>query len=141
MTLAADPLEHGGIRPGRKPDREPDREPGRTPGRIPDRTPGRAAGAERRAGRRSVSVTLLLIGVFALVSGTWSLLLGRGSLVIPIHAAAGCLFGLLSGVHVRYNRNTLRTYLRDVGWSPAVLRLTFASAISLALLPIVLRFI
>lgn len=86
-------------------------------------------------------MSLLLIGVFALVSGVWSLLLPRGSFAIPVHTAAGSLFGLLSLVHVRYNRNAVRLYLRDLGWSAAVLRLSIAAVILLALLVPVLRLI
>ena len=102
---------------------------------------GRTAGAERRAGRRAISVSLLLIGVFAMVSGIWSLLLPRGSFALPSHVAAGSLFGLLSLLHVRYNRNAIGLYLRDLGWSPTVLRLLIAVAISLVLLVPVLRLI
>ena len=87
------------------------------------------------------SVSLLLIGVFAMVSGIWSLLLPRGSFALPVHVAAGSLFGLLSLVHVRYNRNAVRLYLRDLGWSPAVLRFLIAAAISLVLLVPVLRLV
>jgi len=103
--------------------------------------PGHAVGAERRAGRRAISVSLLLVGVFAMVSGVWSLFLPRGSFALPIHTAAGCLFGLLSLVHVRYNRNAVRLYLRELGWSPAVLRLLIAAAISLVLLAPALRLV
>lgn len=104
-------------------------------------TPGRAVGTERRAGRRAISVSLLLIGVFAMVSGIWSLLLPRGSFALPVHVAAGCLFGLLSLVHVRYNRNAVRLYLRDLGWPPVALKLLIAAAISLVLLVPVLRLV
>ena len=55
---ATEPIPEGGVRPSRD----------------HDRTSGRAAGAERRAGRRAISVSLLLIGVFAVVSGLWGLL-------------------------------------------------------------------
>jgi hypothetical protein len=103
------------------------------------RTSERAAGPERRAGRRAISVSLLLVGLFALVSGAWSLALPRGSFAIPVHVAAGSLFGLLSLVHARYNRNAIRLYLRDLGWSPVVLRLLIAALISLVLLVPVLR--
>ncbi len=105
------------------------------------RASGPAAGADRRAGRRAISVSLLLIGLFAMVSGIWSLLLPRGSFALPAHVAAGSLFGLLSLVHVRYNRNAVRLYLRDLGWSPAVLRFLIATAISLVLLAPVLRLV
>jgi uncharacterized membrane-anchored protein len=108
---------------------------------MTNHTPGRAVGTERRAGRRAISVSLLLVGVFALVSGVWSLFLPRGSFALPIHTAAGCLFGLLSLVHFRYNRNAVRLYLRDLGWSPAVLRFLLAAAISLVLLAPVLRLV
>jgi hypothetical protein len=94
---------------------------------------------ERRAGRRATSVSLLLIGLFAVVSGFWGLVLPRGSFALPVHVAAGSLFGLLSLVHVRYNGNAVRLYLRDLGWSPVVLRLLIAAAISLVLLAPVLR--
>lgn len=104
------------------------------------RPPGCAA-AERRAGRRAISVALLLIGAFALVSGFWSLFLPRGSLFVLAHVVGGSAFFVLSLVHVRYNRNALRLYLRDLGWSPAVLRLVIAAAISLILLAPVLRLI
>lgn len=114
-------------------------ESGVRPARDHGRTSGRAAGAERRAGRRAISVSLLLIGVFAVVSGVWSMALPRGSFALPMHVAAGSLFGLLSLVHVRYNRNAVRLYLRDLGWSPVVLRLLIAAAISLVLLVPVLR--
>ena len=100
---------------------------------------GPAAGADRRAGRRAISVSLLLIGVFAMVSGIWGLLLPRGSFALPVHLAAGFLFGLLSLVHVRYNRNAIRLYLRDLGWSPALLKVLMAAAIALVLLVPVLR--
>lgn len=122
---AADPSGGGFVRPSR------DR----------DQTSGRAVGTERRAGRRAISVSLLLIGVIAMVSGFWGLLLPRGSFALPVHVAAGSLFGLLSLVHVRYNRNAVRLYLRDLGWSPKVLRLSIAAAISLVLLVPVLRLV
>jgi len=86
-------------------------------------------------------MSLLLIGAFAMASGIWSLLLPRGSFALPVHAAAGSLFGLLSLVHVRYNLNAVRLYLRDLGWSPVVLRFLIAAAISLVLLAPVLRLI
>jgi hypothetical protein len=121
---ATEPLGRGGARPS------PDQ----------NRTATRAAGAERRVGRRAISVSLLLIGVFALVSGIWSLMLGRGSFVVPVHVATGSFFGLLSVIHIRYNRNALRLYLRDLGWSPAVLRLAIVAAASLVLLLLVMRF-
>lgn len=111
------------------------------PPRDQDRTAGRAAGTERRASRRAISVSLLLIGVLAFASGTWSLVLPRGSFALPAHVATGSLFGLLSLVHVRYNRNAIRLYLRDLGWSPAVLKLLIAAAISLVLLVPVLRLV
>ena len=111
------------------------------PSRDRDQTSGRAVGTERRAARRAISVSLLLIGVFAMVSGFWGLLLPRGSFALPVHVAAGSLFGLLSLVHVRYNRNAIRLYLRDLGWSPAVLKLLVAAAISLVLLVPVLRLV
>jgi hypothetical protein len=104
-----------------------------------DGAEGRAAGAERRIGRRAISVSLLLICVFALVSGIWALFLPRGSFALPVHVAVGSAFGLLTLVHVRYNRNAIRLYLRDLGWSPAVLRLVLAAAIALALLLPALR--
>ena len=106
-----------------------------------DQASGRAVGTERRAGRRAVSVSLLLIGVFAMVSGIWGLILPRGSFALPVHVAAGSLFGLLSLVHVRYNRNAIRLYLRDLGWSPALLKLLTAAAIALVLLVPVLRLV
>ena len=96
-------------------------------------------GADRRAGRRAISVSLLLLGMFAMVSGFRCLFLPRGSLIVPVHVATGSLFGPLSLVHVRYNRNAVRLYLRDLGWSPVVLRLVIAAAISLVLLVPVLR--
>ncbi len=108
---------------------------------MTNHTSGRAVGAERRAGRRAISVSLLLIGVFAMVSGIWSLLLPRGSFALPVHVAVGCLFGLLSLIHVRYNRNAVRLYLRDLGWSPAVLRFLIAAAIYLVLLAPVMRLV
>jgi len=80
-----------------------------------------------------------MIGVFTLVSGTWGLFLPAGSPAIPVHTAAACLFGLLSLGHVRYNRNAVRLYLRDLGWSPAVLRLVIAAGITLVLMVPVLR--
>jgi hypothetical protein len=86
-------------------------------------------------------VSLLLLGVFAMVSGIWSLLLPRGSFALPAHVAAGFLFGLLSLVHVRYNRNAIRLYLRDLGWSPAVLRLLIVAAVALIALAPVLRLV
>jgi len=76
-----------------------------------------------------------------MVSGFWALVLPRGSFALPVHVAAGSLFGLLSLVHVRYNRNAVRLYLRDLGWSPAVLKLAIAAAISLVLLAPVLRLV
>jgi hypothetical protein len=103
--------------------------------------PTRTAGTERRAARRTISVALLLIGVFTTVSGFWSLFLLRGSPIIPVHAAGGITFALLSVVHVRYNRNALRLYVRDLGWSPTALRLAIAAAISLILLVPVLRLV
>jgi hypothetical protein len=114
---------------------------GGRPFRDHDRTSGRAVGAERRAGRRAISVSLLLIGVFAMASGFWCMFLPRGSLVVPLHVATGSLLGLLSLVHVRYNRNAIRLYLRDLGWSPAVLKLLVAAAISLVLLVPVVRLV
>jgi hypothetical protein len=104
-----------------------------------DRAPGRAVGTERRAGRRAISVSLLLIGVFAMASGFWALSLPRGSWALPAHVAAGSVFGLLSLAHVRYNRNAVRLYLRDLGWSPALLKLLLAAAIALVLFVPVLR--
>jgi hypothetical protein len=86
-------------------------------------------------------VSLLLIGVFAMASGFWCMFLPRGSLVVPLHVATGSLLGLLSLVHVRYNRNAIRLYLRDLGWSPAVLKLLVAAAISLVLLVPVVRLV
>jgi hypothetical protein len=106
-----------------------------------DRTSGRAAATERRGGRRAISVSLLLIGLVAMVSGFWSLLLPRGSFALPAHVATGSLLGLLSLAHVRYNRNAVRRYLRDLGWSPAVLKLAIAAAISLVLLAPILRLV
>lgn len=102
---------------------------------------GRAVGAERRAGRRAVSVSLLTIGAFALVSGVWGLLLPRGSFALPVHTAAGILFGLVSLVHVRLNWNAVRLYLRDLGWPPAVLKLLIAVSIALVLVVPVLRLV
>lgn len=122
---AADPLGGGVVRPSQD----------------GGRAPGRAVGTERRAGRRAISVSLLLIGVFAMVSGFWALFLPRGSLALPAHVAAGSVFGLLSLTHVRYNRNAIRLYLRDLGWSPAVLKLLIALAIALVLLAPVLRLV
>ena len=84
-------------------------------------------------------MSLLLIGVFAMASGFWALLLPRGSWALPAHVAAGSVFGLLSLVHVRYNRNAVRLYLRDLGWSPALLKVLLAAAIALVLLVPVLR--
>lgn len=104
-----------------------------------DRTSEPATATKRRAGRRAISVSLLLIGVFAMVSGVWGLLLPRGSFALPVHVASGSLFGLLSLVHVRYNRNAIRLYLRDLGWSPALLKVLMAAAIALVLLVPVLR--
>jgi hypothetical protein len=75
------------------------------------------------------------------VSGAWSLALPRGSFAIPVHVAAGSLFGLLSLIHVRYNRSAIRLYLRDLGWSPALLKLLTAAAIALVLLVPVLRLV
>lgn len=109
------------------------------PSRDRDRTSGHAVGTERRAGRRVISVSLLLIGVFAMVSGIWGLLLPRGSFALPAHVAAGSVFGLLSLAHVRYNLNAIRLYLRDLGWSPALLKLLIAAAIALVLLVPILR--
>jgi hypothetical protein len=94
---------------------------------------------ERRAGRRAISVSLLLIGVFAMASGFWALFLPRGSFALPAHVAAACVVGLLSLTHVRYNRNAIRLYLRDLGWPPAALRLLIALAIALVLLVPALR--
>lgn len=120
---ATDPFEGGGVRPSLE----------------RGRAPGRAVGTERRVGRRAISMSLLLIGVFAMVSGFWALVLPRGSFALPAHVAAGSVFGLLSLTHVRYNRNAIRLYLRDLGWPPAVLRLLIALAIALVLLVPVLR--
>ena len=58
----------------------------------------------------------------------------RGSALATPLLRVSFLFGLLSLVHVRYNRNAIRLYLRDLGWSPAVLKLLIAAAISLVLL-------
>ena len=88
----------------------------------------------RRAARRGISVSLLLIGVVALVSGFWSLFLARGSFAVPLHTAAGIIFGVLALAHVRLNRNAVRLHVRDLGWSPGVLRLLVAAAISIVLL-------
>jgi hypothetical protein len=79
--------------------------------------------------------------VFALVTGIWALLLPRGSWALPVHVVAGSLVGLLSVVHVRFNRNAIRLYLGDLGWSPSALRLLLAAAISLAVLVPLLRLV
>lgn len=123
--VAREPLTRGGARPSGN----------------DDRTSGRAAATERRAGPRAISVSLLLIGLFAMVSGFWSLVLPRGSFALPVHVAAGSLLGLLSLVHVRYNRNAIRLYLRDLGWSPAVLKLLIVAAVALIVLAPVLRLV
>lgn len=86
-------------------------------------------------------MSLLLIGVFAMVSGFWGLVLPRGSFALPVHVAAGSLLGLLSLVHVRYNRNAIRLHFRDLGWSPAVLRLLVVAAVALVVLAPVLRLV
>ena len=83
----------------------------------------------------------MLIGVFAMMSGFWALFLPRGSFALPVHVAAGSVFGLLSLVHVRYNWNAVRLYLRDLGWSPALLKLLIAVAIASVLLVPVLRLV
>jgi hypothetical protein len=84
-------------------------------------------------------VSLLLVGVFAMASGFWALFLPRGTFALPAHVAAGCVVGLLSLNHARYNRSAMRLYLCDLGWSPAVLRLVLAALIALVLLVPVLR--
>jgi hypothetical protein len=109
------------------------------PSRNHVRTPTRLARTERRAGRRAISVALLPIGILALVSGFWSLFLPPGSLCMLAHIVSGSLVGVLSLLHVRYNRNALRLYFHDLGWPPAVLRLGIAAAISLLLLVPVMR--
>jgi hypothetical protein len=111
------------------------------PSRSGAQAAGQGAAAERRAGRRAISVALLLIGVFAAVSGFWSLFVPRGSLLVLAHVVGGSAFLVLSVAHVRFNRNALRLYLRDLGWSPAVLRLVIAAAISLILLAPVVRLV
>ena len=107
----------------------------------PARASGQAAGTDRRAVRRAVSVSLLLMGVFTLASGFWSLFLPRGSWFVLAHASGGVIFGVLCVVHARFNRNAIRLYLRDFGWSPAVLRFVMVAAISLLLLVPVLRLV
>lgn len=97
-------------------------------------TAATGAATSRRAGRRAISVSLILIGLVALVSGIWSLFLARGSFAVPLHTAAGIIVGLLALAHLRLNRNAVRLYVRDLGWSPAVMRLLVAAAISLVLL-------
>jgi membrane associated rhomboid family serine protease len=114
---------------------------GVAPHGSPDRSSEPMTASKRRGGRRAISMALLLSGVFAFVSGFWTLFLGRGSPVVPIHVASGSVFGVLSLLHVRYNRNALRLYLRDLGWSPTVLRLVVAAAISLILLAPALRLV
>jgi hypothetical protein len=121
--------------------REPRTRGGARPSGNDDRTSGRAGATERRTGRRAISVSLLLVGLFAMVSGSWSLVLPRGSFALPVHVATGSLLGLLSLAHVRYNRNAVRLYLSDLGWSPAVLELAIAAAIALVLLVPVLRLV
>jgi hypothetical protein len=86
-------------------------------------------------------VSLVLIGLFAMVSGFWGLFLPRGSFALPVHVAAGSVFGLLSLVHVRYNWNAVSLYLRDLGWSPALLKVLLAVAIAGVLLVPVLRLV
>ena len=84
-------------------------------------------------------MSLLLIGIFAVVSGVWSLVLPRGSFALPLTWPPGPCSVCFRWSTSRYNRNAVRLYLRDLGWSPVVLRLLIAAAISLVLLVPVLR--
>ncbi len=66
--------------------------------------------------RRGISIAMVIVGIWAIMTGIWQLFPPFNKGIDPLHMIPAFVFGILLVVHVWLNRKPLLRYFRGLGW-------------------------
>jgi hypothetical protein len=75
--------------------------------------------------RRTVSIILVITGLFTIITGIWNFFPPFNESFSPGHAFGACIFSSLCIIHAWLNWKSIRSYLKGLGWKA----LLFASGL------------
>ncbi len=83
--------------------------------------------------RRTISIILVITGLFTAVTGLWNFFPPFNSSFSPGHAVGASIFGIVCFIHTVLNLNSIIKYFKSLGWwwlaAAAGLAVTFAVAL------------
>lgn len=85
--------------------------------------------------RRAISIAMVLVGLFTVISGLWNFFPPFNSRFSPGHAVGACIFSILGVVHLWLNRRQLLRHFRGLGWWWCLVGLGLAGLGPLLLVP------
>ena len=91
---------------------------------------------QQRVLRRVITITMVLTGLFTLISGFWNFFPPYDSEFSAGHAVGASVFGVLGVAHAWLNRRPILRYFRGLGWWWVVVGLGFAALVPLLLVPV-----
>jgi len=87
--------------------------------------------------RRAVSVSLVISGLFIGVTGIWNFFPPFNSEFSIGHAVGGCIFGVLSVIHVWLNWKPILKYFKNLGWWWIPVALGLIAIIMIVIIPLI----
>ena len=87
--------------------------------------------------RRTVSIILVLAGLFTAVTGIWNFFPPFNESFSPGHAIGGSLVGALCVVHLWFNRKPVAKYMKGLGWWWVLIALGLTATVMVIVIPIV----
>ena len=87
--------------------------------------------------RRAVSVGLVVVGLFSIVTGIWNFVPPFSESFSPGHAIGASIFGALCIVHVWLNWKPILNYLKRLGWWWILVTLGLIANVMVIVIPII----
>ena len=87
--------------------------------------------------RRAISVSLVVVGLFSVVTGIWNFFPPFSESFSPGHAIGASIFGALCIIHVWLNWKPILKYLKALGWWWILVTLGLIATVMVIVIPLV----
>jgi hypothetical protein len=89
--------------------------------------------------RRIVSITLVLTGLFTIITGIWNFFPPFINSFSPGHAVVACIFGSLCVIHAWLNWKSIRKYLNGLRWQWLLVAAGLIASVMVGIIPLLRR--
>jgi hypothetical protein len=86
--------------------------------------------------RRTVSIILVLTGLFTVITGIWNFFPPFSKSFSPGHAVVACVFGVICVVHAWLNWKAIRKYLQGLGWKWLLVGSGLIASVMVGIIPL-----